>query len=246
MLQDGEIPSWLHSDIPLETAKVDVTVVSELFSILCLITSVADSVKVRIAGRSCEMKTAREELEVAERLTAVMWLYPCACREDLWWRVMCWLQPKGSQRTRLGDIDSTDGVRATIIPILFRLVKKQKEDIVMTITISSRELFRSTHHDEPLFAEVQFRRRPNQQLFERSDHQLECSTVLRTPPASPPNGEQVTAASKPQHHNAAIPSSLSMRRRRPRPHDTGDEDDELPCERAMRLKTTCTSLSESD
>ena len=189
------------------------------------------------------MKTAREE--VMERLTAVMWLYPSPCREDLWWRVMCWLQPKGSQRTRLGDIDSTDGVRATIIPILHRLVKKQKEEIVMTMTISSRELYRSTHHDEPLFAEVQFRRRPKEQLFQpynSSDHQLECSTVLRTPPASPPNGDQV----QPQHHNAALPSSLSMRRRRPRPQDTVDEDDELPCERAMRLKTTCTSLSESD
>lgn len=204
----------------------------------------AERVKVRIAGRSSEMKTAREE--VMKKLTSsdIMWLYPRACRKDMWWRVMCWLQHEGSPgpTTRLGDICSTTGVRETIIPILFRLVKEQGIDIVMTVTVSSRALFRSAYHDEPLFAEVQFRRRPHQPHVERynsSDVQFQCSTVLRTPPASPPNvvDEQVP----PPHHIVALPSSISSRRRRPRPHDSGDEDDEFLCERALRLKTNPSS-----
>ena len=167
-----------------------------------------------------------------------MWLYPHACQGDFWWRVMCWLRPKGS-RTRLGDISTTDGVREIIIPTLFRLVQEQKQDIVMTISVSSRALFRSAYHDEPLFAEVQFRRRPDQ--LHNTDHQfrradtVECSTVLRTPPASPPNDDEQVP---PPHFKVALPSSLSLRRRRPRPQDAGDEDDELFCERALRLKTT--------
>jgi len=154
---------------------------------------VAERVKVRIAGRSIEMKTAREE--VVETLTGsdIMWLYPRVCQGDLWWRVMCYLQHKTSPgpTSRLGDISSDTGVRETIIPILFRLVKEQNIDIVMTITVSSRALYRSACHDEPLFAEVQFRRRPHQPHvdgFNSSDIQFDCSIVLRTPPASPPTG----------------------------------------------------------